>query len=66
MLNTGLILTSGIFQKALVKSVHIERISPVVKTIAKSWTRYTRFCPRLSPVRGEVSSIIFEGLHEYI
>jgi len=58
MLNTDLILKSGISQKALVKSVHIEGISPGVKKIAKFWTRYTLFCPRLSPVRGEVSSIV--------
>jgi len=34
MLNTDSILKSDIFQKALVKSVHLEGISPGVKTIA--------------------------------
>ena len=58
ILNTDLILRLGIFQKALVKHVRIEGIFPGVKTIAKSWTRYTLFCPRLSPVRGEVSLFV--------
>ena len=59
MLNTDSISKSVILLKVLVKSVYIEGISQDVKTIVKFWTRYTLFCPRLSPVRGEVSSIIY-------
>jgi hypothetical protein len=35
ILNTDLILKSGIFQKALARSVHVKGIFPGVKTIVK-------------------------------
>lgn len=59
MLNIGSISKSVILPKVPVKSVKIGVIFPDVKTIAVSWTRYTLFYPRLSPVQGEVSSIIY-------
>jgi glucose-6-phosphate isomerase len=55
MLDTGLTLRSGIFQKALVKRVHIKKIFPGVKIIVEFCTKSTRFYPRLYPVRGEPS-----------
>ncbi len=58
MLNTDSISKSVILLKVLVQSVQTGVISPDVKTIAVSWTRYTLFWPRLYPARGEVSLVI--------